>query len=466
MRPDPDPLTLDDLRVSPHLEPLSDEQLQWLIDHGEAIRLDVDDRIIEPGDPALHMLIMLEGEGHVYRQEGGHRKLFVMLRQGDVSGLLPYSRLERYQGWGVAVEPMRVLQIHKDHFPEMLRMAPELGKRLVGLMSDRVRETTRTDQQREKMVSLGKLAAGLAHELNNPASAVRRSAAELQDRRARMPGILGDLLRERLSPESLDAAHALIADAEPPARLSSLERGEREDDLADWLDDHDVDEGWVLAETLVDAGIGPDELDAFAERVSPEALPAAVRYIEGTVAARHILDDIASAAGRISDLVAAVKTYSHMDQAPDRRLVDVHDGLESTLKMLGHKIKTKQIRLERDYADDAPAVPLFVSEMNQVWTNLIDNAVDAVDEGGALTVRTGVEGGHLTVQVIDDGPGIPPDVRERIFDPFFTTKGVGEGTGLGLDIVRRILEQHGAAIDVDSEPGCTVFAVRLPLEVA
>ncbi len=350
----------------------------------------------------------------------------------------------------------------------MLYHIPELGQRLIALMSDRVRSTSYNDQLQEKMLALGKLAAGLAHEINNPAAAVNRAAATLQERLQQLPALVARLARHGLSEELVRTADAFRHRCSlESGRLSAMERGEREDAVADWLDAHEVPESWMLAATFVDAGFQPDDLDAIAAGLPDNAVPDLVLWLEGTIAADRLLTDIGVASRRVSEIVGSVKIYTHMDRAPERELTDVREGIDSTLTMLGHKLRTKDIVIERAYDPDLGPVPAYSGELNQVWTNLIDNAVDAMEPGGVLRIETYRQGPFARIEVIDSGKGIPPDIATRIFEPFFTTKGVGEGTGLGLDIVHRIVTvQHAGAIRVDSAPGRTVFTVELPFEDA
>ena len=457
---------MEELRGVPVFAGLPDEVLVWLAGEGEVLALPAGGRLITEGDPADQMFAVLSGAIQIFTVVGGQLVLFDTFRAGRVGGLLPYSRLTRYPGRGVAVEPSRIWRLGKEHFPEMLRRSPELGQGLVALMSDRVRESTRTQEQHEKMLALGKLAAGLAHELNNPAAAVRRAAASLRERLGALPGLTADLLASGLLPGDLLKAAALLdaVGKRPPAPpLSALARSEREDELADWLSERGAPAPGDSAEVLLDAGFAVPDLELL-EKDVPERLPAVVGWIAAVAVAGRLAAEIASAAGRMSELVASVKTYSHLDRAPDKEPTDVREGIDSTLVMLAHELKVKAVRVVREYAPDLPAVTARPGELNQVWTNLLDNAIDALPaEGGELRVEAGREGDLVAVRVIDDGPGIPPAVQPRVFEPFFTTKEVGEGTGLGLDIVRRIVRQHAGDVSVESRPGRTVFTVRLPV---
>jgi signal transduction histidine kinase len=386
---------------------------------------------------------------------------------GDVTGVLPYSRMTKVPGTSVAVEDSTLLLVHRDDFAELVRVAPELGQRLVAVLSDRVREATRNADQHEKMISLGKLSAGLAHELNNPASAAKRSTAALRERMHRLPGLVTRLTACGITHEQICAVNALreVAESGTQAFVDPLERSTREDAMARWLERFKVPEAYVVAETLVETGVTVADLQTMAESVPPHVMRDAIAWVEGSLAADRLLTEIEEAAGRISSLVASVKTYSHMDRGTDAQPTDVRQGIDSTLTMLGHKLHGKAIRVERAYAADLPEILAFAGELNQVWTNLIDNAIDAMPEGGALRIEAAPSNGKVEVRIIDSGHGIPAELKTRIFEPFFTTKDVGDGTGLGLEIVHRIVAlRHGGSIDIASQPGRTEFTVSLPAE--
>lgn len=460
---------VDELRRVPTLEGLDDAFFEWIAEHGAHVEIPAGERVFGVGSPANEMVVLLEGAVQLVLDVGGQPLLYDTMRAGRVVGTLPYSRMTHYTGTGVVIEPVRAVFVWKEDFPAMLETSEELGRRLVALMSDRVREATRSEQQREKLTALGKLSAGLAHELNNPAAAIRRSVAELQERIAALPELVARMTEHRVSAEQVRLASAVredVAEAQKEVpSLSTVERGEREDELADRLEALGVEDGWRLAETLVDTGFTPACLDDIAGGVGEAAVPDVLRWVEGGIAADRLLGEIAGAAGRISELVASVKTYSHMDQAPAKQPVAIAAGIDSTVTMLGHAFKKKNVRFVRRLPDDLPHIPAYPGELNQVWTNLLDNALDAVDEGGTVEVHGEVAGVYLCVSVIDDGPGVPDEIRDRVFEPFFTTKGVGEGTGLGLDVVRRIVtQQHSGTLELESEPGRTAFRVCLPLE--
>jgi len=464
---------VEELKKIPAFAELAANQRAWLAEHGEVTGYESGQPVFELGDVAEHMIAVLEGAIEIVFNVGGQLVPFVTQRPGTVSGLLPFSRMRSFSGSGRAVGPTRLYRIHQSFFEEMLHRAPSLGPVLVSMMTDRVRETTRLAQQREKMMALGKLSAGLAHELNNPATAVRRDADALDEQLARLPEFTRMLLVHGIDAEALARAGAWLAAwakgtrgaASEAVAPGALERSRLEQEIGAWLDERNVSESWMLVEPLVGAGLSPDHLCQLTDGVAAEALSDFVTWFTAMIGAQTLARDIRAASGRITELVGAVKVYSHMDRAGVRERIDLREGIDSTLVMLGHKLKRKNITLERDYAPDLPPVSAFAGELNQVWTNLADNAIDAMSDHGVLRVETERDGRTAVVRVVDNGIGIPPEMQSRIFEAFFTTKPIGEGTGLGLDIVQRIVaQQHGGRVDVESAPGRTVFTVRLPID--
>jgi signal transduction histidine kinase len=346
----------------------------------------------------------------------------------------------------------------------MLQRMPELNQRLVSVLADRIRETTIVDQQRDKLMSLGQISAGLAHELNNPAAAVRRAASSLRltIHSAREAALKlekrGLPLSSRLFIAQLDRDWIEQAGAQPA--LDTLERSEREEEFAAWLETHGVPNSWSIAAALVDAGCERSTLEEVAQQIPAEFLADAFTRLTASFTISRLIQEIESGSGKISELVRAVKEYSYMDQMPEQE-VDIHSGLENTLVMLRHRLK-HGIEVFRDYDRTLPPICAHGSELNQVWTNLISNSIDAMNENGELRIRTAREGACAVVEVIDNGPGIPPELQPRIFEPFFTTKPVGEGTGLGLDTVYRIVTNHHGNVGFKSRPGETRFIVRIP----
>jgi signal transduction histidine kinase len=459
--------TLDDLRKIEVFADLPPEHLEWLATQMTTAEFEPGQIFIREDAPARLMTVVFEGALRGERESGGGDGRVYVAHAGEITGLLPYSRLATIPLTIRAMEPSRVGLLDKDQFPEMLHRMPALGARLVGVMSDRIRQTTRADQQREKLMALGKLSAGLAHELNNPAAAARRAAATLRDSVKLLRAANLRIAEHGLGPEPRLFLAKLECDwaqaAGPQQALDTVERSDREEALADWLTKHAVPDPWDLAAPLADAGTSLSTLQEVATHVPPTTLGAVLTRLSASFTVSRLIEEIDSSTGKISELVRVVKEYSYMDQMPEQE-IDIHDGIENTLIMLKHKFKGG-ITIVRDYDRTLPKVCARGSELNQVWTNLIVNAVEAMKGQGELRIRTAREPIHALVEIIDDGPGVPENIRDRIFEPFFTTKPVGEGTGLGLDAVWRIVQNHHGRIGVESKPGETRFQVRIPLPV-
>jgi signal transduction histidine kinase len=457
-----------ELRAVRALAGLPDEVFVWLTENGEEVRLAANEVYLREGDLADRLTILLEGELHG-RVEGPERDGQVyVIRSGAISGKLPFSRMTHYGVTVRAVAPSRVFWLSAKHFPELIRSFPALLQRLVEVMSDRVRELTQMDERHAKLMALGKLSAGLAHELNNPAAAARRAAQHLGERLQTLNRLCLTLSHQTLTAEQIafltefQRAAAECLTAAPG--LDPLAESECEEEISDWLAARQVADGWRLAPTFVRAGLHREELDALAECMKGQALNDALQWLEATWSSQELVKEIEHSMTRISDLVRAIKEYSYMDRT-DLQEVDVHQGLENTLIILGHKLK-RGITVIREYADDLPRISAYGGALNQIWTNLIVNAIDAMNGQGTLWIRTSAKPDHILVEIGDDGPGIPPEIQGRIFEPFFTTKPQGEGTGLGLDTVYRIVQKHQGAIRFQSKPGDTCFQVRLPLTLS
>ena len=455
------------LAAIPVFSDLSPEDVSWLASQMEVAHFAPGEIVTVEDSPADRMIVILEGEIAGRREHGPGDARTYSAGAGRVTGMLPFSRLTHFPLTARAMVPATVALLHVSHFREMLERAPALGQKLVGVMSDRIRETTKADQQREKLMALGKLSAGLAHELNNPASAVRNAAVNLQQavRALRTAGLHLD--KRPLAAEDrifLARIECDWAKDHPPAALDSLERSDREEAIGGWLEERRVQDARQLAPDLVDAGCDLDTLHSLSERFDDVTLAGAVTRLTASFTINRLVEQIESGTSRMADLVRAIKQYTYMDQSTEQE-IDVHEGLENTLIMLHYRLKYG-IYVVRDYDRSLPPICARGSELNQVWTNLIDNAIDAMNSRGELVVRTAREFGRLLVEVRDSGPGIPPEIRSRIFEPFFTTKPVGEGTGLGLDTVYRIVQEHHGEVRVDSQPGRTVFQVRLPFAAA
>jgi signal transduction histidine kinase len=457
-----------ELREVPALAGLPDEVFAWLTEQGEEVRLATNEVYLREDALADRLIILLEGELHG-RVEGPERDGQVyVIQRGTISGKLPFSRMTHYAVTIRAAVPSRVFWLDIKYFPELMQRFPALLQRLVEVMSDRVREVTRLDERHDKLMALGKLSAGLAHELNNPAAAARRAAQHLGERLQTLNRLCLTLSHQTLTAEQItfltefqrEAAACLTA---APA-LDPLAESECEEEISEWLEARQVTDGWKLAPTFVRAGLHREELDELAECMKGQALNDALQWLEATWSSQELVKEIEQSMARISDLVRAIKEYSYMDRT-DLQEVDVHQGLENTLVILGHKLK-RGVTVIREYADGLPHISAYGGALNQIWTNLIVNAIDAMNGQGTLWVRTSAKPDHILVEIGDDGPGIPPEIQGRIFEPFFTTKPQGEGTGLGLDTVYRIVQKHHGAIRFQSKPGDTCFQVRLPLALS
>jgi signal transduction histidine kinase len=455
------------LRRVPLFSRLPEDKLAWISDHGQEIRLEAGTRIASQGDPPDGFYVVLEGETEWSRKVGGKDVFVVNLAEGSIFAELIMVLDAPYPTTGHAVTPVRLLKLDAPTFWEMLRICPEVLRGILATSVERAELHESVSQQHAKLISLGTMAAGLAHELNNPAAAVARSAQEAREvlressARAFELGGLQMSPKERLFVTELPQEVARRAENRP--ELDSLERSDREDEVALWLEDHDVEDAWDLAATLVGAGLDVAWLEGLGGRLSKEVLGGVLGWLSSEMTGEELLRDIWQASARISELVGAVKSYSHMDKTSLKE-ADVKKGLENTLIMLGHRFKKGNVEVTREFDDDLPPVCAHGGELNQVWTNLLDNAIDAVEGDGHIDVRARREGDRVVVEISDDGPGIPQEIRERIFEPFFTTKEVGKGTGLGLDISYRVVvEKLGGDIRVSSEPGDTRFEVRLPV---
>src|SRR5580693_4114025 len=451
-----------ELRRVQEFADLPDDQLDWFLSQAQELHLKAGDIYSRQGDPADTMFVILEG--HLQGRGELNGEVFVFdLEPGDVTGVLPFSRMKQFSVGGRALADSRALRFPAAQFQELVQKMPELTNRLVGLMSDRIRETTRLEQQRDRLAALGKLSAGLAHELNNPASAAKRAASQLRETLKRIKNASHELGRRELSPahkaEIEKLENSLIqTDVPPPDALTA---SDLEDQLDSLLRSHGQNDLWQLAAYLARKNFKPVVLEQLFATLGPDTARAALVRISASVEIADLLDQIESSTSRISDLVGAIKEYTFMDQSPVQN-VDIVKTMETTLTIMNHKLK-RGVEVKRDYQKIPLLVNSFGSELNQVWTNLIDNAIDAMGGKGELRVRTHREDDCVVVEIGDNGPGISPVVRPHIFEPFFTTKAVGQGTGLGLDTVQRIVRKHRGNIQVHSEPGDTRFQVRLPL---
>jgi signal transduction histidine kinase len=462
----PDARILECLRSVPLFRQLPDEKLAWIHDHSEEVRLEAGTMIARQGDPPDGFYVVMEGETEWTRKVGQDDIFVVTLGEGNIFAGLIMVLDAPYPTTGRAVTDVGLLRLDVPSFWEMLRICPDVLRDILATSVERAELHESVSQQHGKLISLGTMAAGLAHELNNPAAAIGRSATEAREAFQEASEKAAELGNLPLTQEQRTFVAGLPQEVgqRSGTTLDSLEMSDLEDELAMWMEDHGVEEGWEISPTLAGAGLDTSWLEGLAERVPEETLGGVLGWLRATLVGGELLREIEGGSARISELVGAIKRYTHMDKATSKS-VDVHAGLNSTLIMLGHKLKKGDVEVVRDFEKDLPQVCGHAGELNQVWTNLIDNAIDAVEGQGRITVRTASENGRVLVEVSDDGPGIPEDVRKRIFEPFYTTKDVGKGTGLGLDISYRVVvEDHKGDIRVLSEPGDTRFQVRLPVD--
>jgi signal transduction histidine kinase len=440
------------------------EELAWLAAHGSLRKLEAGEVLSHKGVQVEGLYVILSGHVALFADRGMGPRKMIEWHTGDVSGTLPFSRLSTPPGDAVVQEATEILSIHRDNFRELTRECFQVTSILVRIMLDRARLFTSSDLQNEKMISLGKLSAGLAHELNNPASAIERSAVLLEDMLAEAEKATLALGAARLSDTQLDEVRSIrescLAKSAQGVR-STVEQADREESIADWLHDHGLDTSG--ADVLADTAVTFEALDQLASAVNGPALDQVLRWSAAGCSVRSLAAEIQDAAMRISGLVTAIKGFTRMDQAMVAEAVDVGPNLGNTVAVLRAKARNKSASVTVEVEDALPSVIGFAGELNQVWGNLIDNALDAIPDGGHVEVHAARENSSVVVRIQDNGPGIPAPIRERIFDPFFTTKPMGQGTGLGLDIVRRLVRHNDGVIEVDSEPGRTEFRVTLPI---
>jgi signal transduction histidine kinase len=450
--------THDTLGVAPRSE------LEWLVANSEWRRYEPGTVLVKKDQMANEMFTLLSGRIAVHFDHGTGRRHVMESRAGGVTGVLPFSRIGVALGDAVAEEALEALALHRDLLPALIRECPTITATLVHVMVDRARSFSATNWQDEKMASLGRLAAGLAHELNNPAAAAASSARRLSGALVEMGEAAGALGRASLS----DAQRTHVATflsrclgTTPGGARAAIEQSDREDQIATWLESHRANT--APAPALAESGASVQALDELSAAIGDASLDAALGWVASACTARSLTTDVERATGRISDLVASVKRFTYMDRAGVAQPTDLALGLRDTMSVLAAKARTRSITVTLDVPSDLPLVPGSTADLNQVWMNLLENALDAARPSGEVIVRAGRDGGFVVVRVMDDGAGIPPALLDRIFDPFFTTKGVGEGSGLGLDIARRIVRMHEGQIEVESRPGRTEFRVRIPV---
>ncbi len=460
------------LRQVKALEELAESDLIWLAEHGTERKIDDGVLAFRAGQPAQYMTILLRGEIHV-RRSGGPVMYFIG-RSAHLTGKLPFSRMKTFGGDGYAVGDLWTLDVEESMFSAMLTAIPLLGRLCVSTLLDRVREVTRMEQQAEKLNALGKLAANLSHELNNPASAARSAANNLWtelrnygDQKFKLGSLCLSAEMKQAYGEWIESVRHLLQENGRPLRADPMDIAQREDAMLRWLQAHGVKDGWRVAPVIAETRIEMEQLDRLADILQADALTTALSSFASALHAERMTDAVIDSTRRIFDLITAIKDYSYMDQTPIQE-IDLREALDNSLAMMNSRLGSIAVR--REYGPDVPRIAAYGGELNQVWTALIENAVDSMQMCDSsvmpvLTLRTSLSGSTVLIEVCDNGPGIPDDIRSRIFEPFFTTKAVGAGLGLGLDTANRLVTKHKGQLSVNSSrPGQTCIQVRLPVE--
>jgi signal transduction histidine kinase len=459
------PSMAERLRHIPILEGFGDADLAQIAAAGRERRLAAGEFLFHQGERATQFHLVLDGRLETTREVAGEQMLMLAHGAGGFLGAMALLTETPYRGTTFAVADTVLFELDGEELRRLAFAHPPLLRRFLPAFESVSHAVKGIERDREKLLAVGRLAAGLAHELNNPASAAARAVATMRAYEHEREAAFAAVADDGADGGTLAALAGLGAEAAdapaPDAPLDALAESDREEELAAELDDRGLADADAVAAALTDARLGPEWIDRVAAATGEARLSPGLRYLAACGGARIVLGELDSATKRIADLVGAVRDYSYLDQGP-RQAVDIHEGIERTIALLAHKLRDRRIEVVREFVADLPSVEASGSELNEVWTNLIDNAADAVGDGGRITLRTGRQGPRVSVEVADDGPGIPADLQSRVFDPFFTTKPVGHGAGLGLDIAQRIVVRNHGEIRVRSAPGDTCFTVFLP----
>ncbi len=441
---------------------LPDEAIAEMRQFGTEIKLNPGEILFNEGDTDYHFHVVIDGEIEISKIVGEETRILARHRRGQFMGELSMLTGASSLASARAIASSSILKIDIDTFRHILSQCSPLADVVLSAMAGRTKDVEVQLRQQEKLAALGKMSAGLAHELNNPAAASIRAAGQLRTQLQQLQTLTFELNPQQLE-YLINLQNQAIESAKNAPKLNPLSQSDKEDEITDWLEDNNVNNAWKLSPTLVSVGIDIEKLDKLAENIPESSFSKAITWLEASLNANGLINDIENSTARISELVKAIKGYSYMDSAPLQE-IDIHDGIENTLLILNHKIK-KGIIVKRECDRTLPKINAYASELNQVWTNLIDNAIDAMDGKGDLTIRTYRDNNCIVVEIGDTGMGIPAAIQSRIFEPFFTTKGVGKGTGLGLEITYRIVvKRHKGNIYFDSKPGDTRFRVYLPIQ--
>ncbi len=465
------PKSVGELRNNIALQFLPDEHLNWILNHSQYEEYEDGEILVKTGEPTDEMIFFIEGKIDFYMNVNGNLVYYHTVENnestGGVSGVLPYSRLKNSPGNAIAVGKTRTIKLHKKYFRELEQLNPDFIQRLIGYMTERARVFATAQMQHEKVSALGKLAAGIAHEMNNPAAAINRISEELNKRLKKNYELTKELIRYNIKPELINNIRDTVRKKEKShsqkTKITPLQLLQKEDDINDWLEDNELTDINEFAETFVEAGFSPDDLEMIKNDSGKDAFKNILIWLENLLSSELLIKDLDSASDRITLLVSAIKSHVHMDRSGALHCTDIHKDIEDTLILLGYKIREKNITVKKIFCDDMPEVEVYIGELNQVWTNIIDNAIYAVPKDGEIIIETTCDKKNVVIKIADNGMGIPNEILSRIFDPFFTTKKVGEGTGIGLDIVKNVIKRHNGDIKVNSTPGKTEFIINIPV---
>ncbi|MEO6850549.1 MAG: ATP-binding protein [Mucilaginibacter sp.] len=457
------------LKTFDALKDVPEDQLQWLIDQSVCRTLPDGEMLTVQGEPLAGPHFIITGGLRLFMVQNGTMRDISTFESKVVTGYLPFSRAKVSTVNSQAKGDTQILTFPTGRVTDMIKTQFELTQALVHVMTNRVRDFTALQQQNEKMMALGKLSAGLAHELNNPASAIVRDSESLNKHLQMQPADFKMVIAIRMEPDQVDAVTDelfRILSNRKIVNLTLRERTNKEDEITDLFDELGVNNDADMAENFVAFGFSSEDIRSFNNHIPRQSLSPIFNWINNLLVTERMVEDIRESSKRIADLVSSVKTFTHMDRAQVKEYADIHIGIRNTLTMLGYKLRKGNITFVEDFDETLPPVKALIGELNQVWTNLIDNALDAMEPGGkgTLTIKTQRDREFVQVSIMDDGPGIPEDIRSRIFDPFFTTKEMGKGTGMGLEVVQRIVHQHNGSVKVLSQPGCTEFVVCFPID--
>lgn len=451
----------------------TDEELEEDV-RGVLIEVKKGDHLFHEGDEASNFYIFLDGTLEIYRIIRGEKLSIGYFTKGMSGGEVPLLSGTRHLANGIALTDMKIFKVEQDDFWYMLGNCSTARGKILSNMSLRMSDLTHLSFQREKLASLGTMAAGLAHELNNPASAAKRTAESLASTIREFDIFSTEILKHYMFRDEVDKAGFPFKPIEDVidvngVEMDALDRNDLEDELAEWMEEEGVEDPSELASVLVSAGFTKQILSEFSVNLKPDQVVNFLNWLPRDVEMRKLAGELVESTSRISELVSAMKSYTYMDKTHEKRKTDLHEGIENTVVILNHKLKKKSITVKKEFDYNIPKISAYGVELNQVWTNLLDNAIDAVPDKGVITIRTGFNdngSNTVNVEIIDNGGGIPPEVQDKVFDPFFTTKAPGEGSGLGLEISYRIIvNQHKGSIGFESRPGFTKFSVCLPVDL-